>query len=187
VPDRILDGVRAVGDSPLGEADNVTELGGVPGPWMLRLPHFRLDAQPSFGDEIQTEYFVDRRHAPDALRAVRALGDGIRPHLIVTELRTAAADGLWLSPAYERDSVIIHFTWSNHPEGVWEQLPRIEEALAPFEARPHWGKVHRFDRAAIERVHPRLADARAVFERLDPDGRFVNDHLVRVGVREDRR
>jgi xylitol oxidase len=188
VQDGILDGVRAAaGDSPLGAADNVTELAGVPGPWMLRLPHFRLDAQPSFGDEIQTEYFVDRRHAPDALRAVRALGDGIRPHLIVTELRTAAADGLWLSPAYERDSVIIHFTWYNQPEGVGEQLPGIEEALAPFEARPHWGKVHRFDRAAIERVHPRLADARAVFERLDPDGRFVNDHLVRVGVREDRR
>ncbi|GAA1957430.1 D-arabinono-1,4-lactone oxidase [Microbacterium deminutum] len=186
VPDAILDGVHAPGEAPLGGGDNITEGGGVPGPWMLRLPHFRLDAQPSFGDEIQTEYFVERRHAPDALRAVQALGDGIRPHLIVTELRTAAADELWLSAAYQRDSVIIHFTWANHPDGVWAMLPPIEQALAPFEARPHWGKVHRFDRAAIERVHPRLADARAVFERLDPEGRFANDHLVRLGVREDR-
>ncbi len=186
VPDAILDAVRATGDdSPIEGADNVTELGGVPGPWMLRLPHFRLDAQPSFGDEIQTEYFVERQHAAAALQAVKALGDSIRPHLIVTELRTAAADELWLSPAYQRDSVIIHFTWANHPEGVWGVLPAIEAALAPFDARPHWGKVHRFDRAAIERVHPRLADARAVFERLDPDGRFVNAHLVRVGARED--
>ncbi len=187
VPEAILDGVRAAGgESPLGAADNVTELGGVPGPWLLRLPHFRLDAQPSFGDEIQSEYFVERRHAADALRAVRALGDGIRPHLIVTELRTAAADELWLSMAYRRDAVIIHFTWANHPEGVGAMVPRIEEALAPYDARPHWGKVHGFDRAAIERVHPRLADARAVFERLDPEGRFVGAHLERVGVRERR-
>lgn len=187
VPETILDGVRAAGgDSPLGVEDNVTELAGVPGPWMLRLPHFRLDAQPSFGDEIQTEYFVERRHAADALRAVKALGDDIRPHLIWTELRTAAADELWLSPAYRRDVVIIHFTWYNHPDGVHAMIPRIEDALAPFDARPHWGKVHGFDRQAIERVHPRLADARAVFERLDPDGRFVNAHLERVGVREQR-
>ncbi|MEZ3160403.1 D-arabinono-1,4-lactone oxidase [Microbacterium sp. BWT-B31] len=187
VPDTLAGGIRVTGgDSPLGVEDNVTELAGVPGPWMLRLPHFRLDAQPSFGDEIQSEYFVARADAPEALRAVRALGGSIRPHLIWTELRTAAADGLWLSPAYERDVAIIHFTWFNHPEGVGDVLPRIEEALAPFGARPHWGKRHGFDRAAIERVHPRLADARAVFERLDPEGRFVNAHLVRVGVREPR-
>ena len=187
VPDALLDGVRAVGgESPLGAEDNVTELAGVPGPWMLRLPHFRLDAQPSFGDEIQSEYFVARADAAVALDAVKALGDGIRPHLIWTELRTAAADALWLSPAYARDVVIIHFTWYNHPDAVAAAIARIEAALEPFAARPHWGKLHGFDRAAMERVHPRLADARAVFERLDPDGRFTNAHLERVGVREPR-
>jgi len=186
VPDTILDGVRATaGDSPLGVEDNITEL-TVPGPWMLRLPHFRLDAEPSFGDEIQSEYFVSRADAPAALAAVRALGDGIRPHLIWTELRTAAADELWLSPAYRRDVVIIHFTWYNHADEVAAAVARIEAALEPFDARPHWGKLHGFDRAAIERVHPRLADARAVFERLDPEGRFSNAHLERVGVRERR-
>ncbi|WP_341996309.1 FAD-binding protein [Microbacterium sp. LWH7-1.2] len=186
VPDTILDGVRAqVEESPLGVEDNVTEL-AVPGPWMLRLPHFRLDAEPSFGDEIQSEYFVARADAPAALNAVRTLGDSIRPHLIWTELRTAAADELWLSPAYRRDVVIIHFTWHNHPDDVAAAVARVEAALEPFEARPHWGKLHGFDRAGIERVHPRLADARAVFERLDPEGRFSNAHLERVGVRERR-
>ncbi|MDL5485464.1 FAD-binding protein [Microbacterium wangruii] len=187
VGDTLLDGERELtGLSPLEGMTNVTELAGVPGPWLLRLPHFRLDMQPSFGNEIQTEYFVDRADAPGALAAVRGLGDGIRPHLIVTELRTAAADDLWLSPAYERDAAIIHFTWENHPDEVAALLPGIEDALVPFAARPHWGKAHAFDRAAIERVHPRLADARGVFERLDPDGRFVNAHLVRVGVRDPR-
>ena len=65
-------------------------------------------------------------------------------------------------------------------------LPHIERALAPFEARPHWGKLHLFDAEAIARVHPRLADARAVFERIDPAGRFVNAHLLRLGLRDPR-
>ncbi len=184
MPDAILDARRHIGpDSPLPGDDNVTELGGVPGPWLLRLPHFRLDAEPSFGAEIQTEYFVARPEAPAALSALRPLAERIRPHLIVTELRTAAADGLWLSPAYRRDSVAIHFTWHDHPAEVAALVPEIESALSPFGARPHWGKVHAFDAGRIAAVHPRLADARAVFERLDPDGRFANDHLRRLGIR----
>ena len=186
VPAALLDGERDVDAEPLGGLADVTELRGVPGPWMLRLPHFRLDGTPSFGDEIQSEYFVARRHAPDALRAVLALGDAIRGVLFVSELRTVAADELWLSPAHGQDVLAIHFTWRNDPAGVAAALRLVEPALAPFGARPHWGKRHGFDRAAIEAVHPRLADARAVFDRLDPDGRFSNAHLERAGVRAAR-
>ncbi|WP_243074402.1 FAD-binding protein [Microbacterium sp. SS28] len=187
VPDTLLDGHRATGpDSPLGSGDNITEVGGVPGPWMLRLPHFRLDSEPSFGEEIQTEYFVPREHGAAALDAVRALGDSIRPHLVVSEIRTAVRDELWLSGAYQQDIVIIHFTWFDRPDEVGELLPVIEAALAPFRARPHWGKVHGFTADEIARVHPRLADARAVFERLDPEGRFSNAHLERLGLRDPR-
>ncbi|MBU4466138.1 MAG: FAD-binding protein [Actinobacteria bacterium] len=189
VPDELAGALR---DRVVGPAltpvleSNVTEQGGVPGPWMLRLPHFRLDAEPSYGDEIQTEYFVRREDGPAALRSMLALAPAIRPHLLVSELRTAAADGLWLSGAYQRDILAIHFTWRNDPVGVGSVLPAIEAALAPFDARPHWGKVHGFDAGRRAAVHPRLADARAVFERLDPEGLFVNAHLERNGVRESR-
>jgi xylitol oxidase len=187
VGDTLLDGQRVLGsESPLGSGDNITEVGGVPGSWMLRLPHFRLDREPSFGEEIQTEYFVPREHGAAALAAVRALGDSIRPHLVVSEIRTAARDELWLSGAYQQDVVIIHFTWLDHPAEVGALLPGIERALRPFAARPHWGKVHGFGAVDVARVHPRLADARAVFERRDPEGRFVNAHLERVGLREPR-
>lgn len=167
----------------VGSTTNLTEQGGVEGAWCDRLPHFRLDGTPSNGDEIQTEYFVARSDAVAALSAVRGLAADIRPLLLVSELRTAAADELWLSGAYARDTLAIHFTWANHPVEVRELLPRLEASLAPFDARPHWGKWHAFDAAAIARVVPRLADARAVYERLDSEARFANAHLERLGVR----
>jgi xylitol oxidase len=186
VPEALLDGTLDVDAEPLGGLADVTEMRGVAGPWMLRLPHFRLDGAPSFGDEIQSEYFVSRGDAAPALRAVRDLGDLIRRVLFVSELRTVAADELWLSPAYARDVVASHFTWHNRPDEVAIAVARVEAALAPYGARPHWGKQHGFDRRAMQRVHPRLADARGVFERLDPGGRFTNAHLERVGVRGTR-
>lgn len=166
------------------DADNHTISGGRPGPWLERLPHFRLDASPSVGDEIQTEYFVDRADGSAALQAVRALGERIAPHLLITELRTTAADDLWLSGSYRRETLAIHFTWKPEPHAVNSLLPDLEAALAPFAARPHWGKVNRVDAAALARVHPRLADARALFERLDPEGMFSNSYLEERGVRE---
>jgi xylitol oxidase len=121
--------------------------------------------------------------ASAALTAVRGLADRVDPLLLITELRTIAADDLWLSGAYGRDTLAIHFTWRNDPEGVTAVLPAIEAALEPFGARPHWGKWHAFDHERIAAVHPRAADARAVFEQLDPRGRFVNSHLRNLGLR----
>jgi xylitol oxidase len=169
--------------TPIIESDAWTEQGGVPGPWLHRMPHFKLESTPSVGDEIQSEYFVDRADGPAALRAVRELGPRIDPHLVITELRTAARDDLWLSGAYGRETLAIHFTWQPHPDAVAALLPDIESALAPFAARPHWGKWHRFDAERLAAVHPRLADARELFTRLDPEGVFSNTHLERLGVR----
>lgn len=183
-PEHWLDSHRRADTASLvGSTENLTEQLGIPGAWCDRLPHFRLDAIPSNGDEIQSEYFVARSDARAALRAVRALSDDIRPHLLVSELRTVRADDLWLSGAYGRDTLAIHFTWANHPQAVRALLPRVEGALAAFGARPHWGKWHTMGADAVSAVVPRLADARAVFERLDPDARFANAHLRRLGVR----
>jgi len=166
-----------------GNPADLTDHDGTPGPWLTRLPHFRLDGTPSNGNEIQTEYVVDLADAAAALRAVRALAEAIDPLLLITELRTIAADELWLSGAYRRDTLAIHFTWRPLAQEVAAVLPAVEEALAPFAARPHWGKWHAFDATRLDEVHPRLGAARDVFERLDPAGRFANDHLRRLGVR----
>jgi xylitol oxidase len=163
--------------------DNLTRQGGEPGPWSERLPHFRLDSTPSNGDEIQTEYFVDRAVGAEALRAIRSLGERIAPHLLISELRTVAADDLWLSGAHGRDTLAIHFTWRNEPDAVRGLLPDLESALADFDARPHWGKLNSLNPETVARVTPRLPDARQLFERLDPGGTFSNAHLERLGVR----
>lgn len=159
--------------------DNTTQL-GVAGAWSERLPHFRLDATPSQGDEIQTEYFIAAEDAPDALRAVRGLRDRITPHLLITELRTIAADDLWLSPAAERDSLAIHFTWRNTHEALLGVLPGVESALRPFDPRPHWGKLHTMPADVIAPRYPRMPRFLDLVARVDPEGKFRSAHLDRV-------
>jgi alditol oxidase len=163
-------------------ADNLTVV-GVAGPWSERLPHFRLDSTPSNGDEIQSEYFIDRRHGPAALAAIRRLSAGITPLLMVSEIRSTARDELWLSGSYGRETLAIHFTWRNRPGEVDAVLWDVEKALEPFAPRPHWGKVSHVTAGQVAERYPRLGDARALFERLDPDGRFSGDRLERLGVR----
>jgi xylitol oxidase len=166
-------------------ADNLTVL-GVAGPWSQRLPHFRLDSTPSNGDEIQSEYFVDRGHGAAALEAVRRLSATITPLLMISEIRSTAPDELWLSGSYGRPTMAIHFTWRNRPSEVDAVLRHVEAALEPFAARPHWGKVSHVTKARVTELYPRLGDARDIFERLDPDGRFSNGRLERLGVRSPR-
>ncbi len=158
---------------------NCTPQLGVPGPWSDRLPHFRMGFTPSSGQELQSEYHVPRRHAVPALEALRALGERIRPVLQVSELRTVAADGLWMSPQYGQDTMAVHFTWLPDPAGVERALVELEATLAPFQARPHWGKLFGADAAAIARLYPRLGDFARLVGQLDPRGVFTNAWLRR--------
>jgi len=150
---------------------------GRPGLWSDRLPHFRMGYMPSIGEEIQSEYLFPRQHAIGAIEAVRALAHGMRPILLVSEIRRVATDRLWMSMNYEEDSVCIHFTWKREPEAVQEMVAQIEDALTPFEARPHWGKVFHADAAAIAALYKRHSDFVNLMERLDPRGAFRNPWL----------
>ena len=159
-----------------------TEQLGVPGPWHQRLPHFRLDHTPSSGAELQTEYLLPRRHAMAAMDAVQTMAPRVAAVLQITELRTVAADDLWLSPAYEQDSLAIHFTWIDDAAAVAPVVSELEQQLAPFGARPHWGKVFTTPPAAVQPLYPRLADVAALRRELDPEDVFgnamVDDYLV---------
>ncbi len=158
-------------------AVNSTPQLGVAGPWHERLPHFRLAFTPSSGEELQSEYLVPREHALAAIRAVQALGAHIGPLLQVSEVRTVAADPLWMSPCFERASAALHFTWVPDEAAVRAALPRLEAALAPLGARPHWGKVFTTPPDHLRALYPRLADFRALLARHDPGGKFRNAFL----------
>jgi xylitol oxidase len=159
------------------DATSCTPQLGRPGLWSDRLPHFRMGFTPSSGDELQSEYLIPRRRAVEAIEAVRGLAGGIRPVLQVSEIRSVAADRLWMSPSYGEDTVCIHFTWKPEREAVGEVLVELEAALAPFEARPHWGKLFDADAAAIAPLYERMPDFVGLIERLDPRGAFRNSWL----------
>ncbi len=162
-----------------GDPQNCTEQLGVPGPSGDRLPHFRLGFTPSGGDELQSEYAISRAHAAEAIEQLRRLGPLITPLLLTSEIRTVAADTLWLSPFFERDSVCFHFTWKPLDAEVRAVLPRIDEALAPCAPRPHWAKVFTLAPAEIEAAYPKLPAFRQLRERFDPDGKFRNEFVAR--------
>ena len=147
------------------------------GSWWERLPHFAIGDVAAKGNELQTEYFVAMEHAVDAIKAVATLADRIQPLLHASELRTVAADKLWMSTCYEQQSLAIHFTWKPDQEGVANLLPEIEKRLAPFEARPHWGKLFFMGSKTLEDRYDRLADFRRLVSRYDPEAKFGNAFL----------
>ena len=174
---RLADGPR--NPVPGMAADNATEQLGHPGPWHERLPHFRLEFTPSAGEELQSEYLVARDVAVPAIEALFALGNQIAPVLQIAEIRTMAADDLWLSMAYGRDTVAFHFTWVQDDAAVTPVVAAIEAALAPFGARPHWGKVFSTPPDVVRGLYPRYDDFVGLLRRYDPDGKFRNEFMDR--------
>jgi alditol oxidase len=159
------------------DASSCTPQLGRPGLWSDRLPHFRMGYMPSSGEELQSEYMFPRRYAVEAIEAVRTLADKIRPILQVSEVRAVAADRLWMSMNYGEDTVGIHFTWKREPDALVDMLAQLESVLAPFEARPHWGKLFSAEAAAIAPLYERLPDFVRLVDRLDPQGAFRNSWL----------
>ncbi|MFF3019101.1 FAD-binding protein [Streptomyces sp. NPDC057939] len=156
-----------------------TEQCGRPGPSHQRLPHFRPGALPDHGDELQSEYFVPLTRAKQALEAVGSLRAELRPVLRLSELRTLAGDDCWIGPGHGRAGLAVHFTWRNDPQGVARVLPEVERVLAPYDARPHWGKLFRTDPEVLARSYPRWADFVELRDRWDPAGTFDNDFTDR--------
>ncbi|PVZ94070.1 FAD-binding protein [Amnibacterium flavum] len=162
------------------DATSATAQLGVPGAWLDRLPHFKLEFTPSAGEELQSEFFVPVARATDALKAIRGLAERIAPLLLVCEIRAIAADDLWLSGMNETETVAFHFTWQRREPEVRAVVALIEQALAPFRARPHWGKVFTLEATDIRDLYPRFDDFLRLREKYDPEGVFVDAYVERV-------
>jgi alditol oxidase len=168
----------APGERPMDHSSDrrLTEM-SVPGPWHERLPHFTFKEPRHPANELQSEYFVPRHHAVAAMQAVTRFRNELGPILGVTEVRTVAADKLWLSPAYEQEIVGIHFNWHKKWPAIQQLLPVLEAALAPFQPRPHWGKLFAMAPNQVQAPYTRLADFQALAQAYDPQGKFRNAFL----------
>lgn len=158
-------------------AENCTEQMGVPGPWYERMPHFRMNFTPSSGAELQSEYIIPREKGYEAILAIEQLRNHVTPHLLISELRTIAADDLWMSMCYKRPSMAIHFTWKPEWPEVRKVLPMIEAKLAPFGARPHWAKLFTMPPAQIMPLYRELPAYQGLLNQFDPHGKFRNKFL----------
>ncbi len=166
---------------PIAElsAENCTAQMGIAGPWYDRLPHFKMGFTPSAGKELQSEFFVPRKNAVEAILAIEKMGAEIFPHLMITEIRAIAADDLWMSPCYKQPCIAIHFTWKQDWPAVSRLLPKIERELAPFQARPHWGKLFTIAPAALRSRYEKLPAFVQLCKQYDPTGKFHNEFLTR--------
>lgn len=159
-------------------AVNCTDQMAVPGPWHERLPHFKLDFTPSNGEELQTEYFVDRQHAPEVLNILQSMHERITPLLFIAEIRSIRKDDLWMSTAQGGDKIAFHFTWKPDWQGVKALLPDLEKALQPFHIRPHWAKLFAMGSDRIQGLYPKFNEFKSLAEKYDPNRKFRNEYLV---------
>lgn len=159
---------------------NCTEQLGVPGPWHERLPHFRMEFTPSAGEELQTEYLIPYANALQAIHAIQECGEAISPLLLISEVRTIAADTFWMSPCYQQPCIGIHFTWKKDWSAVRDLLPLIESRLEPFQARPHWGKLFTTSPSHLPALYPKLPEFCDLVRSCDPEGKFRNEFLADV-------
>ena len=128
----------------------------------------------------EMEYALPREHVPEAVLEVQRLieAQGWRISFPI-EVRSAAADDLWLSAAYGRETgyISVHRYAREDPE---EYFRAVEQIMIGFGGRPHWGKLHYQDADALRGRYPHFDDFLAVRDRLDPERRFTNSYLERV-------
>lgn len=172
-----LEHLTAIGTDDFASTFN--PFGGVPGPWSERLSHFRFDKDPGPAEQLQSEYMVPRQNTAAALTALRGIADRIDPCLMATEIRTMAADNLWLSLSYGHDAVGIHFTWKFELAAVDALTRDIEALLIPLGGRPHWGKIIHAPAATLAHLYPRMQHFRNLADYYDPKRKFRNDYLAK--------
>lgn len=161
------------------DPESCSEQLGIPGPWFDRLPHFKMEFQPSAGKELQSEFFVALEDGYEAIMAVAEMSAQINPHLFISEIRSIQADELWMSTCYQRDSISVHTTWKQEIPEVTALILQMEEKLNRFNPRPHWAKLFSIPAETLKARYPKIDDFKALLQKHDPAGKFRNEFLDR--------
>jgi L-gulonolactone oxidase len=129
---------------------------------------------------VECEYAIPRTSLAPVITELRRWIDAGDERIgIPIEIRSAAADDLWLSTGHQRENayVAVHHYWRQDPR---RYFAAFEAIVAEHGGRPHWGKMHTLDAARLAELYPRFADFLALRDRLDPGRVFTNPYLDRV-------
>jgi FAD/FMN-containing dehydrogenase len=138
--------------------------------FLTPIPPIHRESEWAFPAAKATELLRDYR---------RVLPDGGHSYNFIQELRWSKADDLWLSPAYQRDSLWLSLY--NMDRRNWDaQLAKFEAFARAHGGRPHWGKEASFDRAYLRGAYPKLDEFAALAARFDPEGKFRNAWLDQI-------
>lgn len=135
---------------------------------------YPIEYVPNFHE---LEYAVPVAHGKDAVKAVRKLMLEKHPTCIYPiEYRFTAGDTGWISPFFEQDSITLSVSGEPGTD-YWDYLRDVDTILRQYGSRPHWGKLHFLGAEDVTALYPRAGDFRALRAKVDPEGRFLNDHL----------
>jgi FAD-linked oxidoreductase len=135
---------------------------------------YPIEYVPNFHE---LEYAVPVEYGKEAVRAVRDLMLTKHTNCIYPiEYRFTAADEAWMSPFYRQDSITLSVSGGPGVD-YWNYLRDVDTILRRYGSRPHWGKLHFLDTDDVSKLYPRAEDFRALRRKMDPKGRFLNDHL----------
>jgi FAD/FMN-containing dehydrogenase len=125
----------------------------------------------------ELEYAVPVQYGKEAVREVRALMlTKHTAHIYPIEYRFTAGDPAWISPFHAQDSITLSVSGGPGID-YWEYLRDVDTILRRYGSRPHWGKLHFLDTDDVTQLYPRAGEFRTLRRSLDPQGRFLNDHL----------
>jgi len=161
-----------------GAPDECTVQLGKTGVWYERLVLFNVGLAPLTKSELQSEYFISLEYAYEVLNSISEIHHIISPYLQQTEIRTVAADDLWMSPCYKKSVICFHTTWKYDYDNVIKCIQLMEEKLSPFNPIPHWGKLFTLQPSAIQKCYPKLNEWKQLVEKYDPNGKFRNEFLT---------
>ncbi len=135
---------------------------------------YPIEYVPNFHE---LEYAVPIEHSKAALCEVRNLMLTKHTNCIYPiEYRFTAGDPAWMSPFHRQDSITLSVSGGPGID-YWNYLEDVDAILRRYKARPHWGKLHFLDTDDVTRLYPKAEEFRALRRKLDPQGRFLNDHL----------
>lgn len=138
---------------------------------------YPIEYVPNFHE---LEYAVPLRYGKQACMEVRKLMLEKHPTCIYPiEYRFTAGDPGWISPFFEQDSITLSVSGEPGTD-YWNYLKDVDDILRQFGSRPHWGKLHFLGADDVTALYPRAGEFKALRNKLDPEGRFLNDHLKQL-------